>query len=366
VTTLRGIAGLAAIALLGGCGATLTTPGSIAPSASQATPTSSPAATPTLVPARTMSSMTADQTRTLSSLKRISTFPLYTMRYYGDPVPLTTSAGGGETASRRPWGCSLAAIMGDKNNLIYARNFDWDYSPGLLLFSDPSDAYASVSMVNLAVSGPPMSVLNHIVDSPLNTRGYLLNAPFLTYDGMNERGLTIAMAAVPAGNKLDSPSSDPNKKTILSPSLMREVLDHAGDVNEAVAIIRGYNVDWGESMGYPPVHYLIADGSGRSVLVEWYMGTMRVIPNQQPWQVATNYLVAPWQSPPADDRYDTINRRLAATNGRLDAAGAMDLLSGVARATQWSVVYQMSKGEISVAMGANYEYVYSFRMSDYF
>ena len=33
--------------------------------------------------------------------------------------------------------------------MVYGRNFDWQYSPALLLFTNPPDGYASVSMVDI-------------------------------------------------------------------------------------------------------------------------------------------------------------------------------------------------------------------------
>ena len=37
--------------------------------------------------------------------------------------------------------------------MFYGRNFDWEFSPALLLFTDPPDGYASVSMVDLTFLG---------------------------------------------------------------------------------------------------------------------------------------------------------------------------------------------------------------------
>jgi len=55
----------------------------------------------------------------------------------------------GSASSRPAWGCSLFAAFGDGKEMFYGRNFDWRYSPALLLFTDPPEGYASVSMVDL-------------------------------------------------------------------------------------------------------------------------------------------------------------------------------------------------------------------------
>ena len=51
------------------------------------------------------------------------------------------------------WTCSLFAALGDDQEFKFGRNFDWEYSPGLLLFTNPLDGYASVSMVDIAYLG---------------------------------------------------------------------------------------------------------------------------------------------------------------------------------------------------------------------
>ena len=65
------------------------------------------------------------------------------------------------------------------------------------------------------------------------------------------------------------------------------MLDRAATVDEAIAIMESYNIDM---EGGPPIHYLIADASGRSAFVEFYQDDMVVIANETEWQQATNFL----------------------------------------------------------------------------
>ena len=48
-----------------------------------------------------------------------------------------------------------------------------------------------------------------------------------------------------------------------------------------------YNIDWG---GGPALHYLVADASGRAVLIEFHEGKLMVLPNEGPYHLATNHL----------------------------------------------------------------------------
>ena len=322
-------------------------------------------ATPIAVTAMAVSTATEpadNQTRTLSSLKQVDDHPLYTMQYFGAyDSPRTSMLPAAPKTDPAPgWACSLFTVLLDDEHFLYGRNFDWQFSPAVLLFTDPPDGYASVSMVDIEYLGFSTSDVSHLAELPLEKRQPLLDAPRIPFDGMNEQGLAIGMAAVPPG---DMPP-DPTKKTIGSLGIIRQILDHARDVEEAVKIIGEYNIDFN---GGPPIHYLIADANGKSVLVEFYQGKINVIASDKPWHSATNFLRSSVNDPRGQCwRYDKINARLNEENGMLDPQSAMDLLSEVAQNnTQWSVVYQMASGEVSVAMGKDYARIHTFRMSDY-
>jgi hypothetical protein len=181
---------------------------------------------------------------------------------------------------------------------------------------------------------------------------------------MNEHGLAISMAIVPQGGGMEA---DPSQERITSLGIMRQLLDHARDVGEAVDLLRDYYIiESGQ-----PLHYLIADANGKAVLVEFYQGEMHVIENKQPWHSATNFLRSSVDDPAGQCwRYDRINARLSEAQGLLDPDSAMELLAEVSQEntqypTQWSVVYQIARREVSVAMGRDYAHVHTFRMADY-
>jgi hypothetical protein len=90
---------------------------------------------------------------------------------------------------------------------------------------------------------------------------------------------------------------------------------------------------------------------------------MVVTYNEQPWQMATNFLCAPEGTCNAGRcwRYDTISERLQGTQGRLTTQQGMALLAEVSQeGTQWSVLYGLSSGEINLVLGAKYREVHEF------
>ncbi len=305
--------------------------------------------------------LTEDEIATLSSIEKLDDHPLYSMHYVGDyphPLIVESSLPGdefvqGTVSSYQPgWGCTLFAAMGDPDARLYGRNFDWNFSPALLLFTNPSDGYASVSMVDIEYLGFGKEDLTEL---PVEKLVSLLEAPTLPFDGMNETGLAIGMAAVPGGEMKD----DPQKRTIGELGVMREILDHAATVNEAIDILERYDID----MGNVPVHYLVASRAGESALVEFYRGKMSVMRNIEPWQLATNFLVASVDGRTEGQchRYDIVSSVLEDVEGVLSVDQAMNLLSKVSQDspddnadTEWSVVYDMTNGGVNIVLDREY------------
>jgi hypothetical protein len=303
-----------------------------------------------------------DKLNTLLSLQKVDDHPLYTMTFYGTyDLYSRLEQGASQQALKIPagsWACSLFTALADPDNPLFGRNFDWDPSPALLLFTHPTDGYASVSMVDIAYLGFTGAEAEDLTSRPLDELNALLEAPYLPFDGMNAAGLAIGMAAVP---EEDIPF-DPAKTTVDSLLVMRLILDRAATVEEAVAILRAYNLDWGSG---PAVHYLIADSSGKAVLVEFTTAGMAVMPAEQPYELATNFMVSRTNGHPGNFcwRYDRIERVLMDAGGSLTAQAAMALLQDVAQpSTQWSIIYEMSRQQIDVVMGGQFDTLHMFKM----
>lgn len=291
----------------------------------------------------------AEVDATLATLHRIDKLPLYEMTYTGDYDGLAGVPGPGTPAS--PFGCSLFVASGDPNAPLFGRNFDWDPNPALVLHADPPDGYASVSIVDISYLGVK------VPDSAEDKRK-LLNAPLLPFDGMNERGLAVGLAADDSA----SVRPDPAKQTVGSVRVIRLILDHAATVDEAIALLGRYNLDF---TGGPPLHYLLADATGASAVVEFVDGTMTVERGGPPWQALTNFRIAGTDDDARqrDHRYAVASGKLRAEGGKLDPATAMDLLHAVAQPhTRWSVTYELRTGKIRVVAGQRWQTVYDFSL----
>ncbi len=298
---------------------------------------------------------------TLASLRRVDDYPLYVMHYYGDygfSDFLRRGIGGGQALHRGldrapAWACTVFAALNPAGDALLGRNFDWMNRQTLLLFTDPPDGYASVSLVDISYLGFPANGA-----SWADRRG-LLDAPYWPFDGMNEKGFAVGMMAVSHARD----SSSPDKVPISSLHAIRLMLDYAANVEDAIALLGGYTVEFG---GGPPVHYLVSDASGGSAVIEYIDGKMNVLRNVQPWQVSTNFILAlerPEGATSSCWRYNRAYAALERTEGALFRDEAVSLLEEVSQPnTMWSVVYSLTGGKVSVAMGRNYDRVHSFAL----
>jgi choloylglycine hydrolase len=280
--------------------------------------------------------------RTLSSLRKVDDLPLYEMRYVGD---YDATRGATEPAPAAPFGCSLFAAPGP----LFGRNFDWDANPAMVLHTDPPDGYASVSIVDISYLG--------VGRDPSRDRR-LLDAPLLPFDGMNERGLFVGLAA----DESATARADPSKPTVGGVRIMRLVLDGAATVDEAVAVFDRYNLDFD---GGPPLHYLIADRSGAAAVVEYVDGRMSVVRDTR---VLTNIRLsgASEAQRRTDHRYATAAAALSTTRGPMNWEDAMGVLRDVAQGhTRWSAVYEPATGKVRVVAGQRWNTVHTFEVAGF-
>ena len=304
----------------------------------------------------------SDRIKTIRSLEKLDDFPLFVMHFYGDyslpdyapkaSFPLDIQDGN-LSGNSSLWACTCFSAVNERGGQLLGRNFDWYDHPALLLFTDPPGRYASVSMVDISYLGYSRS------DAPDKNPGRLLQSPRLPFDGMNEQGLAVGMMAVPAASGPD----DPQKQTVGSLLVIRLMLDYAKNVEEAIAILKNFNIDF---QGGPPLHYFITDRSGKSAVVEFVDRKISVLRNTHPWQVATNFIItglSPENIRTSCWRYKKVWDTLENQANRLSFLNALALLKDVSQQnTIWSVVYETSSLKFLVVMGRKYDQIHEFSL----
>jgi len=284
-------------------------------------------------------------------ITRIDGYPLYRCSYSADykfdvyletgQIPYYSNV----SAEEKNYGCTCFSAFGSENRLL-GRNYDWpEQSTYFIVFTEPLNGYTSVSTVDLY-----FFEYNHS-ESPefSGNQNILRSLPYYPFDGMNEKGVAVGMNALPEGRG----PFDANKVTIGELQVIRLVLDYAASTREAISLIRQYNV----RMEAPPIHYLIADSSGHSAIIEFVDGQMHVIENEIPWQVTTNFIITDWDNPIEAPcwRYQSACSTLGSTSGILSENGAWSLLEGTSvTSTRWSALFNLKTGQLQVAMGRAY------------
>ncbi|WP_239161494.1 linear amide C-N hydrolase [Acrocarpospora phusangensis] len=165
---------------------------------------------------------------------------------------------------------------------------------------------------------------------------------------MNEKGLAVGLAQAPDA-RLPAPA--PGRTTVSGVRIIRLMLDRAATVPEAIALMGRYTLDFS---GGPQLHYLIADRTGRSAVVEYGDGRMNVIDDRY----LTNITMtgADQAAKLTDRRY-----RLLHEGGGTDA---LDLLRKVAQPhTRWSVVYDLNTSTAELVTAQRWNRVHTLRLS---
>ena len=296
-----------------------------------------------------------------STWRKIDDYPLFVMDTYEDyhfdrylktgilPLPPGFSLPAG--------GCSCFSAFNLPDQAIFGRNYDWTKNiPILLLFTHPANGYASASMVDLSLG---FGTKEPSWKDPRD-RQLLSLAPYIPLDGMNERGLTVALMKVP---KAQAPA-DPNKINIIFLAAIRLMLDKAQSVDEAISLLGEYNITFIQQ------HFLIADAGGNSAIMEFVDSEIKVIRSKHPWQVSTNFILSGNLESPRTmcARYNTIDRTLEQTQGRISTEKAMSLLKdvsqhGAVNTTIFSMIYNLIKGEIDIAVDRKFDRLYHYGLN---
>lgn len=316
--------------------------------------------------------------RSLLTLEKLDSHPMYQMTYYGDYGFDEFLESGAESDSdienfvtKRLLkglpidlgvtgdGCTAFVTRNENGEVLFCRNFDFDFAPSLQLVTEPNNGYASVSTVNLSFAGYSEE---HLPDGP-GSSFLTLASPFLPFDGMNEKGVAMALLAVPEVDYV----ADPDKVTLNTTTAIRLVLDNADNVEEAVELLKQFNIYFS---GGIDCHFLIADASGNSVIVEYYDGGLQTVTTDEAYQIASNFIAYNGlnigEGYNEFERYDKVNAALKANGGMMNEEQAIDLLAEIGVVDdgidklQWSVIYNLTTGEGKIFAHRNTENVIDF------
>ena len=281
-------------------------------------------------------------------------------------------------------GCTTFEAFTPEGKHLLARNFDFRISPCFVVWTHHDNGYSSVSVVDNNFMAYGTSLRFH----RLNSYRTLL-APYCCVDGMNEKGLAIAVLQLRAKA---TNQTGCGKKDITTTAMIRAVLDTCANVDEAVELIKKYNMHDSLWTNY---HYQIVDASGRSVVVEYIDSVLHIYERGSSscpvtgsvyeddgleQQYAANFSltkdIGSYKiEQHGEDRAEAVKSVLRDKNGVLTEIEAMDLLSYVkldykhdkypwSIIALWSAVYNTGEGTMKIAANTDYKNIYTFRINE--
>ncbi|KRN13049.1 Penicillin V acylase-like amidase [Fructilactobacillus fructivorans] len=324
-----------------------------------------------------------DELSTLNSVKEVNGYPMYEMTYKNDcglDKLLKKGASNDQElvqfASKQllkglplkidipKVACTTFSATTPNGQHLFGRNFDLEYSPSMVVKTAPKDGYKSISMVDLKFLGLDKQAMNHFSDKVIS-----LAAPYIPFDGINEKGVSAAVLWVP--DKVTNQQT--GKPDITTSVAIRMILDKAKDTNQAIALLKKYDMHASADGCY---HFQLNDAKGHSAVVEYENNKMSVIPQTGNHQVLTNFyetLGSKYHHGIGFDRYNVANNHLNQSHGIETEEQGLQLLNDVHDGphmpykdddpTQWTVLYNNSKKTMTVMTGANFKKQYHYHVN---
>lgn len=236
--------------------------------------------------------------------------------------------------------CSVFVCKNEKNEVLFCRNLDTsNVAPCCILKTEGVDGYKNISATDLSIG---CDAETKSLDLMGDRKLLLLALPYYTNDGMNEYGLAIAKLSTGRAK-----TAAGTGKIALDPSdVVRLVLEKAKSVDEALELLDNYKVDFGNAMTNDPYHYIIADSTGKSVVVEFGEGNLTTTDST----IVTNFNLHGVTDGLGKDRFDTMKKTLSASKSVLSNKKALQLLEELCMKNmeRYSVIYNLSTGDVTV------------------
>ena len=257
--------------------------------------------------------------------------------------------------------CSAFLTQNEEEQYLTGRNFDYSETDLLTVYTKPDDGYASIGMAPLA--GLNVGENNPIKATDTLGKILMLAAPYMCVDGINEKGLMIAVLdLIPPRTRQDT--GKPKINTMVA---VRMLLDRAATVDEAVKMLEQYDFN---AMTLYAHHLFIADAQGNSAVVEWRLNNefggetgyhMKVVDSP----VCTNFWLCDGDTAGQCSRFDTLTRLLDEKPVNTPEDVMNNLEAASVKNTEWSCVYGLSDFSVEVALDNHYDRVYRFSPEDF-
>lgn len=268
------------------------------------------------------------------------------------------------------FGCSAFTLQEADGDILMGRNYDFRRdTSAMLVYCEPEDGYKSVGFA--ALDNISANTLKETMKKKLAT----LTAPFICLDGMNEKGVSIAVLT------LDSePVHQNTGKPVIGTTLaIRLILDRAASTAEAVELLQQYDMFASGGRDY---HFYITDSTGDGRVIEYDCESETRELVATPVRSVTNFFalykdqVLPDQRNGiyghGKERYDKIEALFDYEEiytkdvawEALKAAAQEPSAEDITSNTQWSIIYDDTNLTAEIILRRNWENVIGYDLKD--
>ena len=300
----------------------------------------------------------------------------------GLPIKMKSAQVADENGDLDTFNCtSFQAKNADGGGFLFGRNYDYFKNPTMVTVSRPKKGYASISVSDMSHFGYGLEKLPETFMSKLSC----LASIYAPVDGMNEKGLTTSIMALPK----QASRQDTDKPDVGTTIIMRLWLDRCATVSEALALLETVDVRHDATVG-SGYHYMVTDASGDCAVVEfdkqdgWKTMIVRKAPTEN-FMLVTNHLLSEkYYTTEPDEavgnphskswwRYETAGNYLREHDGVLSLKEAQECLSlvhwkdlvwdnGTVEDTQFSNVYDQSALTLDLRNWNDFEHTIHFQL----
>ena len=267
------------------------------------------------------------------------------------------------------FGCTSFSLTDMDGDVHMGRNYDFKRdTSAMLVYCTPKDGYKSVAVAALD------NVSANVPDENIKKKLASLAAPFICLDGINEKGVSISVLT------LDSePVRQNTGKPVISTTLaIRLVLDRAATTEEAVELLRSYDMYSASGRDY---HFYITDASGDGRVVEYDCESETRELVATPTEAVTNFFILYKEKALPNqkngiyghgrERYDAVMKVLEEEKGNYTNDTVWKAMKSAAQNpnpvdvtsnTQWSVSYNNTDLTAEIAIRRNWEDIIHFEL----
>ena len=262
----------------------------------------------------------------------------------------------------KPVGCSTLTVKTPEDGVMMARNFDYPYGTALIMHTIPDEGYESITTFSTDFFG----FGENYKPEGFRNQYMALTGLFLALDGLNEKGLAIAV--LDAGDKVVT-RQDTSKPDLTTTTAVQYLLKNAANIDEALALLKASDMNSDPGSAY---HFSMADATGRSVAVEYVENQMVV--TESPF--VTNHYLCEWKFQTglheSDHRHEKLMEQYDAAGGVMNADQLTETIASVTQlpekgaivgGTLWTMVMDLTHPSVTYYSLRHFDKPFHFELS---